>query len=51
MVVLGVAAAPASAVAAPSLSWSPPASFDSGGAPSAVSCPSESLCVAVDEAG
>lgn len=40
------------AQASPSLTWSsPPVAFDSGKAPSAVSCPSESLCVAVDGKG
>jgi hypothetical protein len=48
---LGISIAPASAAAAPSLSWSAPVTFDSGGTPSAVSCASESLCVAVDEQG
>jgi hypothetical protein len=41
-------AAPAGA--APSLSWSSPAQID-GQALSSVSCPSSSLCVAVDDAG
>jgi hypothetical protein len=36
---------------AASLSWSGPVTIDSGNAPSAVSCPSESLCVAVDREG
>ncbi len=49
--VLGAALAPAPAEAAPTLSWSAPASFDSGGTPSAVSCASEALCVAVDGQG
>ncbi len=48
---LGFAAAPASAGALPALSWSAPVGFDLGKAPSAVSCPSEALCVAVDGAG
>ena len=39
------------AVAAPSFSWSAPSSFDPGHAPSAVSCASEALCVAVDREG
>jgi hypothetical protein len=50
-VALAVAAAPANASAVPALSWSTPAAFDPGNAPSAVSCPSESLCVAVDREG
>jgi hypothetical protein len=36
---------------APSLNWSAPAMFDAGKAPSAVSCASEFLCVAVDRQG
>jgi hypothetical protein len=49
--VLGAAIA-SPAEAAPSLEWSkPPVVFDSGGTPSAVSCASESLCVAVDAHG
>jgi Alpha galactosidase A/Alpha galactosidase C-terminal beta sandwich domain len=39
----------ASAVA--SLDWSTPTTFDSGATPSAISCASESLCVAVDQQG
>jgi hypothetical protein len=39
------------AAAAPALGWSAPAVFDSGNAPSGVSCASESLCVAVDSQG
>ncbi|HXC24099.1 MAG TPA: glycoside hydrolase family 27 protein [Solirubrobacteraceae bacterium] len=39
------------AAAAPSLGWSMPAVFDSGNAPSGVSCASESFCVAVDGGG
>ncbi len=49
--VFGISIASASAEAAPSLSWSAAVTFDSGGTPSAVSCASESLCVAVDEQG
>ena len=50
--VLGAALAPATATAAPALRWSALGTFDAGGGtPSAVSCASESLCVAVDEAG
>jgi hypothetical protein len=48
---LGISIAPASAEAAPSLSWSAAATFDPGETPSAVSCASESLCVAVDTSG
>jgi hypothetical protein len=53
MVVLAVGAslAPTPAEAAPSLGWSAPAAFDFGRTPSAVSCASESLCVAVDNKG
>jgi hypothetical protein len=50
--VLGAAglAAPSGAGAA-SLSWSGPVTIDSANALSSVSCPSESLCVAVDREG
>jgi len=49
---LGGSLAAAPADAAPALHWSSPASFDAtGSAPSAVSCASESLCVAVDSRG
>ena len=48
---LGASLAPAPAEAAPSLGWAAPAAFDSGRTPSAVSCASESLCVAVDGQG
>jgi hypothetical protein len=48
---LGAWLAPASAEAAPSLGWSAPMTFDSGRSPSAISCASESLCVAVDREG
>jgi hypothetical protein len=48
---LGASIAPASAEAAPSFAWSAAVTFDSGGTPSAVSCASESLCVAVDTGG
>jgi hypothetical protein len=48
---LGVSFAPTTASAAPALAWSAPMSFDSGNAPSAVSCPSDALCVAVDNQG
>ena len=44
-------ASPASAIAVPQLSWSPPARVDSGQTPSAISCPSTELCVLVDQAG
>jgi photosystem II stability/assembly factor-like uncharacterized protein len=47
----GASLAPVPAEAAPSLGWSTPAAFDPGRTPSAVSCPSESLCVAVDKTG
>jgi hypothetical protein len=43
-------AAPNTAAAA-SLNWSGPVTIDSGNALSSVSCPSESLCVAVDRDG
>jgi hypothetical protein len=46
---LGGGATPAGA--SPSLSWSQPAEFDAGHTPSAVSCASQSLCVAVDHEG
>jgi hypothetical protein len=49
--VLGASFVSTAASAAPLLSWSTPAVFDSGGAPSAVSCVSEALCVAVDHQG
>jgi hypothetical protein len=48
---VGGSLAPAAAEAAPSLGWSGPTAFDSGRTPSAVSCASESLCVAVDRSG
>ncbi len=48
---LVVALSPDALAAAPSLGFSPPVAFDAGGAPTAVSCPSESLCVAVDGEG
>jgi hypothetical protein len=52
VLVLAAAIASAPAEAAPSLRWSEtPTTFDSGGMPSAVSCASESLCVAVDGEG
>jgi len=47
---LWLGAAVASAAAAP-LGWSSPVAADGAGAPSAISCPSESLCVAVDGSG
>ena len=40
-----------SAYAAPMLGWSTPHAFDSAGAPTAVSCASETACVAVDAGG
>jgi hypothetical protein len=52
MLLLGAVLAPAPATAAPTLRWSALGTFDAtGGAPSGVSCASESLCVAVDENG
>jgi hypothetical protein len=50
-IVVGASLALAPAQAAPLLAWSAPATFDSGATPNAVSCASESLCVAVDSAG
>ncbi len=50
-IAVGAALAPAPAAAEPSLSWSKPATFDSGRTPSGVSCASEYLCAAVDEQG
>ncbi len=50
-IALGAALAPARAVAAPSLTWSKATTFPFGGTPKAVSCASESLCVAVDTQG
>jgi hypothetical protein len=47
----GASFGPASAQGAPSFNWSAPAIFDAGNAPSAVSCASEFLCVAVDSQG
>ena len=41
----------ASAYAAPALHWSTPHTFDAGSAPTAVSCASETACVAVDAGG
>jgi hypothetical protein len=43
--------APVPARAAAPLAWSAPASVDPGQAPSAIACPSEGLCVAVDRFG
>jgi hypothetical protein len=48
---LCVAIAPASAEAAPSITWSAAPRFPIGVTPSAASCASESLCVAVDTDG
>jgi len=42
---------PGAAHAAASLAWSPATSFGAGGTPSAVSCASESTCVAVEQQG
>jgi hypothetical protein len=51
MVALVAGASPATAAAVPSLGWSAPTALPSSGAPSAVSCATEALCVAVDSAG
>jgi hypothetical protein len=48
---LSASLAPAAAEAVPALEWSKPKVFDTGRTPSAVSCASESLCVAVDHKG
>lgn len=48
---LGASLGPSAAQGASSLNWSAPATFDAGNAPSAVSCASEFLCVAVDSLG
>ena len=49
---LGAALAPAPATASPTLRWSVLGTFDAtGGAPTGISCASESLCVAVDDKG
>ena len=49
---LGGALAPTPATATPTLRWSVLGTFDAtGGAPTGVSCASESLCVAVDNKG
>jgi hypothetical protein len=48
---LAAALAPCSALGASPLSWSGAATFDGGGSPRAISCPSESLCVVVDSSG
>jgi hypothetical protein len=50
-VALAASLAPPTAAGAPSLVWPTPVAFDSGNAPSGVSCSSESLCVAVDRQG
>jgi hypothetical protein len=49
LAVLGLT--PAATGAAPTLAWTAPAPADGSGHPTAVSCPSEALCVAVDDAG
>jgi hypothetical protein len=55
--VAGLALGPATALAAGGLSWSAPAlinhnpPYGEGGTPTAVSCPSVRLCVAVDDTG
>ncbi|HEV3093498.1 MAG TPA: glycoside hydrolase family 27 protein [Solirubrobacteraceae bacterium] len=53
LLAVSCALAPGAAVAtaAPVLSWTAPAPADGAGKPSAVSCPSEALCVGVDDAG
>jgi hypothetical protein len=52
VLVLAGAAGGASTAAAAQLSWSASIQVDeSGGTPSAIACPSEGLCVAVDSAG
>ncbi len=51
VVALLLGMAPAPAGAAPLLGWSAPTMFDASGTPTAVSCASESLCVAVDHQG
>src|ERR1700677_1090651 len=48
---LALLLAPGDAGAAPALTWSAPAPFDAGATPTAISCASESLCVAVDHQG
>ena len=49
---LAIVLAPAAAHAAAPLGWGAPAAADaSGHAPSAIACPSEALCVAVDRGG
>jgi hypothetical protein len=48
---LGASLLPGAAQGAAQLKWSSPATFDEGRTPSAVSCPSETLCVAVDGQG
>jgi hypothetical protein len=51
MLLLGATLVPAPAQAAAPLTWSSPTSFDAGRTSSALSCASESLCVAVDHSG
>ena len=47
---LAVGPAGATTTPPPPLSWSPPAAFDfANGTLDSVACPSDSLCVAVDE--
>jgi hypothetical protein len=46
---LALGAAPAGAAA--TVSWSSPQAIPSGGEPTAVACPSESVCVAINHAG
>ncbi len=45
------AIAPTAARAASPLTWSPSVGFDPGQSPSAIACPGEGLCVAVDRTG
>jgi hypothetical protein len=42
---------PASAAAAPQMTWSAQSPFDVGNGPTAVACTSEALCIAVHTAG
>jgi hypothetical protein len=49
--VVAAISSPSQALAAAPLSWSAPATIDSGQALSAIACPTRGLCVAVDEAG
>ncbi|HEV3047361.1 MAG TPA: hypothetical protein VGY13_08380, partial [Solirubrobacteraceae bacterium] len=51
LALLALCACAASAQATPSLSWSSPAPLPAGASATGVSCPSESLCVAVSSEG